>query len=161
MGRGRKPLHMQQGNLTTVQKIEKEQAEQMVTVGREHLSKPPTWLVDSVAKKEFKRIVTELNAVNVVGNLDLGNLGGYCNAYSMYLKATKELKSAPLTVPKLMKDGSRAMVENPLINIQKKYAEEMRKFASLCGLTIDSRLKVATVKVHEENESIVNEFGDI
>ena len=161
MGRARKPIEMQAGHLTKSDLAEHEAAENSIIVGREQLAKPPTWLSDNIAKKEFKRIVSELNKVNIVGNLDLGNLGGYCNSYSMYRKATAELKKAPLTVKRITKEGTVTMVENPLINIQKKYAEEMRKFAALCGLTIDSRLKAATVKINRENEGIEDEFGDI
>ena len=45
--------------------------------------------------------------------------------------------------------------------VQKKYAEEMRKFASLCGMTIDSRLKAAAMKVEKVKDEIKDEFGDI
>ena len=155
MGRARKPLNMQKGNLTVDRQNEIGMAEEMVTVGREQLEKTPTSLVDSVAKKEYKRVVTELNKVNVVGNLDLNNIVGYANAYSYYLKSTKELKKQRYT-----KTGDMYMAENPLINIQKKYAEEMRKFAALCGLTIDSRLKAATVQLGKESDDIDSEFGD-
>lgn len=160
MGRARKPLNMQKGNLTVEQQNEIGMAEEMVTVGREQLEKPPASLVDSVAKKEYKRVVTELNKVNVVGNLDLNNIVGYANAYSYYLKSTKELKKQSLTVERYTKTGDMYMAENPLINIQKKYAEEMRKFAALCGLTIDSRLKAATVQLGKESDDIDSAFGD-
>ena len=105
MGRARKPLNMQKGNLTVDRQNEIGMAEEMVTVGRERLEKLPTSLVDSVAKKEYKRVVTELNKVNVVGNLDLNNIGGYANAYSYYLKSTKELKKQSLTVERYTKTG--------------------------------------------------------
>ena len=59
------------------------------------------------------------------------------------------------------KDGNETVKEHPLINIQKKYAEEMRKFASLVGLTIDSRLKAAVVKKGQYDDTIHSEFGDI
>ena len=160
MGRARKPLNMQKGNLTVDRQNEIGMAEEMVTVGREQLEKTPTSLVDSVAKKEYKRVVTELNKVNVVGNLDLNNIVGYANAYSYYLKSTKELKKQSLTVERYTKTGDMYMAENPLINIQKKYAEEMRKFEALCGLTIDSRLKAATVQLGKESDDIDSEFGD-
>ena len=160
MGRARKPLNMQKGNLTVDRQNEIGMAEEMVTVGREQLEKTPTSLVDSVAKKEYKRVVTELNKVNVVGNLDLNNIVGYANAYSYYLKSTKELKKQSLTVERYTKTGDMYMAENPLINIQKKYAEEMRKFSALCGLTIDSRLKAATVQLGKESDDIDSEFGD-
>jgi len=78
----------------------------------------------------------------------------------MYLKATTELQGKSLTVRKMTKNGP-ITVKNPLIEIQKNYAEEMRKFASLCGMTIDSRLKVATVKTTKQQNNITDEFGDI
>lgn len=43
----------------------------------------------------------------------------------------------------------------------KGYAEEMRRFAALCGLTIDSRLKAGTVKANKQQEEIENRFGAI
>lgn len=161
MSRAKKPLAMQKGNLTVEQQVEKQQAEEMITVGREQLARAPNWLIDSVAKKEFKRIVKEFEKVAIVGNLDLNNIGGYCNSYSSYVKATKELQGAELTIEKCMPNGSYTTAANPLIKIQKDYAEEMRKFANLCGLTIDSRLKMATTKTTKNNVDIENEFGDI
>jgi len=161
MSRTRKPLSMQKGNLTVEQQTNMQQAEELITVGREQLARAPSWLVDNVAKKEFKRIVKEFEKVEVVGNLDLNNIGGYCNAYSFYLQATKELQGQPLTIIKYLQNGAKNTVENPMINIQKKYAEEMRKFSSLCGLTIDSRLKIATVKTTKSEKDIEDEFGDI
>lgn len=161
MGRSRKPVEMQTKHLTTEEKLNAQRAEETVTVGREQLEKPPTWLIDTTAKKEFIRIVTEFEKIDIVGNLDLNNIAGYCNAYSMYRKTTKELKKADLLIETQMPNGTQVLKENPLIKIQKNYAEEMRKFASLCGLTIDSRLKAGTIKISKENEDITDEFGDI
>ena len=53
------------------------------------------------------------------------------------------------------------VVKNPMVDIQRTYAEEMRKFASLCGLTIDARLKAAAVKSDKTREAITNKFGNI
>jgi P27 family predicted phage terminase small subunit len=160
MSRSRKPLVMQKGNLTVLQQTNRQLEEQSIVTGREQLDNTPSWLVDDVAEAEFKRLITELNSINAVGNLDLNNIGCYCNAYSMYLKATKELMEQPLTLERYTNTGT-IIVSNPLIGIQKKYAEEMRKFASLCGLTIDSRLKVATVKANKEQDEINRKFGGI
>lgn len=160
MARNRKPLAMQKGNLTILQQVNKEHEEQLVTTGNDQLNRAPSWLIDNVAKKEFKRIVKELSGINVIGNLDLNNLGSYCNAYSMYIKTTKELADQPLTLERHTQAGT-IIVENPLINIQKKYAEEMRKFAATCGLTIDSRLKAATTKTTKTSQEIEARFGNI
>ena len=48
-----------------------------------------------------------------------------------------------------------------MVDIQKGYAEEMRRFAALCGLTIDSRLKAGTAKVNKQQKEIENRFGAI
>ena len=42
-----------------------------------------------------------------------------------------------------------------------KYSDEMRKYASLLGLSIDSRLKLASLKGKKKNDEINDEFGDI
>lgn len=160
MSRSRKPIEMQNRHLTNAEKLEKEQQEEMITLGKEHLEHPPDWLIDEIAVNEFYRIVHEIDKINLLGNLDVNNLGGYCNSYAFYIRATEELKGKSLILKKFTKNGP-VTIENPLIKIQKNYAEEMRKFASLCGMTIDSRLKAATINVNKQDEEISDEFGDI
>ena len=74
MGRSRKPLAMQTGNLTKEIKEQKQNEEEIITTGNENLKKPPAWLIDKVAKNEFKRLTEEFDKVNMVGNLDLNNI---------------------------------------------------------------------------------------
>ncbi len=161
MSRNRKPLEQQAGNLTKVDRERKQLEQQAIKTGAEDLIRAPSWLVDSTAKKEYKRILKDLGKIEIVGNLDLSNLAGYCNAYSMYRRATEQMKGQDLIVKKISAQGVAYEAENPLIMIQKRYAEEMRKFASVCGLTIDSRLKAASVKVDRIEDEIEDEFGDI
>lgn len=158
MGRRRKPIEMQKGNITVIDGAKRKKEEESVVVGREQLEKPPTWLIDSVAKKEWRRLVKELNKIDIIGNLDKNNLAGYCNAFSNYQKVTKELREAPFCTEKETRTGT-VTVRNPLIDIQKLYAEEMRKFASLCGLTIDSRLKAAVTKTTKTEDALKEKFG--
>ena len=160
MSRNRKPLELQSKHLTNAEKLQKEEEEDLLVLGKEQLQDPPDWLINDVAINEFKRIVKEIDKIDVIGNLDINNLGGYCNSYALYLKSTEELKGKSLIVRKMTKNGPMT-IKNPLIEIQKNYADEMRKFASLCGMTIDSRLKVATIKTTQQQEDIVDEFGDI
>lgn len=162
MGRPRKLVNMQTKHLTKDEILEKEEQEEAIIVGREDLQNTPNWLIDVTAKKEFERIVKNFEKIEVIGNLDLNNIVGYCNAYSMYIMALKEFKkNKNLVVTKQMTNGAYMEVANPLIKIQKQFAEEMRKFASLCGLTIDSRLKLAVQKTTKDNEEIGSYFGDI
>ena len=160
MSRNRKPLEMQSKHLTNAEKLQKEEEEDLLVLGKEQLQDPPDWLINDVAINEFKRIVKEIDKIDVIGNLDINNLGGYCNSYALYLKSTEELKGKSLIVRKMTKNGPMT-IKNPLIEIQKNYADEMRKFASLCGMTIDSRLKVATIQTTKQKKDIIDEFGDI
>ncbi len=160
MGRPRKPVDMQAAHLTVNEKDEKMRQEECVTTGNEQLEKSPPWLINAVAKNEWKRIVKELKEINVVGNLDISNLGGYCNAYANYVEATKILKKQSFCIDRDTRTGT-ITVKNPMIDVQTVYASEMRKFASLCGMTIDSRLKAAVVKTEKTEEMIESKFGAI
>lgn len=147
MSRARKPLAAQKGDLTTARQVAIQQAEDAVTTGNEQLENPPEWLISAMAKKEWSRVTKELQSINIVGNLDVNNIAGYCNAYSLYRTVVKGLAADPF--------------DKTLADLLKKYAEEMRKFASLCGLTIDSRLKAGAYMADKKEEEINTQFGDI
>ena len=160
MGRTKKPLAINNKHLTKEEIAERQLAESLVKAKTDDL-KAPTWLKDKVDKREFNKLVKELAEIDIISNLDVNNLASYCEAYGNYVKATLDLNGQELTIQKCMPNGAYTTVENPLIKIQKLYAEEMRRFAGLCGLTIDSRLKFASAKVKEVNEEIEDDFGDI
>lgn len=160
MGKIRKPIDMQKAHLTLVEKQNRKMEEESVTTGNNQLKTPPKWLIDDTAKKEWRRIVKELNKISIVGNLDYANLGGYCNAYANYIKATDILKEQTYYIDRETRNGV-IVVKNPMVDIQTNYANEMRKFASLCGLTIDSRLKAAVTKTEKTEEMIQERFGNI
>lgn len=161
MARPRKPLSLQKGNLTQEQKFEKELQDDLAKGSTSQLEKPPKWLKDSVAKKEWLRLVEEYKTLSIISNLDLNNLGIYCNAYSSYLEVSKKLNKEDYIVEHTNKAGATNCIENPLLKIQKYYSEEIKKYSSLLGLTIDSRLKIAAIKSTETKSEIVEEFGDI
>lgn len=160
MGRARKPLDMQKGNLTIVSMERRKAEEKKINTGANQLSRPPDWLIDEVAVKEWKRIVRELKKINLIGNLDRNNLGGYCNAFANYVKATNILKDQSYYIDRETRTGV-IVVKNPMVDIQRTYADEMRRFASLCGLTIDARLKAAAIKTDKTQEEITRKFGNI
>ena len=160
MGKTRKPIDMQKAHLTLVEKQNRKMEEESGTTGNNQLKTPPKWLINDTAKKEWKRIVKELNKINIVGNLDYANLGGYCNAYANYIKATDILKEQTYYIDRETRNGV-IVVKNPMVDIQTNYANEMRKFAALCGLTIDSRLKAAVTKTDKTEEMIQERFGNI
>lgn len=160
MPRPKKPIDMQKAHLTLVEKQNRKAEEDSVTTGNNQLKTPPRWLINDVAKKEWRRIVRELNKIQIVGNLDYANLGGYCNAYANYIQVTEILKDQTYSIERETRTGT-IIVKNPLVDIQTNYAAEMRRFAALCGLTIDSRLKAAVVKTEKTENMITEKFGNI
>lgn len=157
MGRARKPLSEQTGNLTTEIQTRRSVEQDMARTGTEYFMKPPKWLINQTAVKEYRRIVKELGKLELLGNLDTNALGNYCNAFAKYTEITEKLKDAPLTV--INSAGNE--VENPLVNLQIKYSKEMRDNGRLCGITIDSRLKFASQKLDSIEDDISEKFGDI
>lgn len=160
MSRPRKPIDMQKAHNAIVEKRNRKQEEQYVVTGNNQLKSPPKWLVNDTAKKEWRRIVRELKQIEIVGNLDYANLAGYCNAYANYIKTTEILREQEYYIERETRTGT-IVVKNPMVDIQTTYAAEMRKFASLCGLTIDSRLKAAVVKKDKKEEAVTERFGAI
>lgn len=157
MPRQRKPLESQTGNLTAEFKKQREFEESLVKVDNSMLyDAPPAELVSDYAVKVWEQSVKELKKINAFGNLDFHNLVGFCNAVALYQKATKSLKSKSLLCKK-----NGEILENPLIKIQCRYAQEIRRFGALCGMTYDSRLKIAATKAREIDDDISAKFGDI
>lgn len=160
MGRNRKPLALKQGHLTQEQIIKEQLKQGLVECSSKNI-KIPSWVKDDFAKKEFKKLSKLLEEIGIISELDINNLAGYCVSYSRYVQATNELQGKALTVTKHLPNGSYTEVENPLVKISKTYADEMRKFAGLVGLTLDSRMKVADTLLQKQEDEMTNEFGDI
>ena len=156
MGRNRKILEMNNSHLTKDVQSEKAAQSSIIVQDPADLDRLPQDLLDTKAKKEWKRVVPDLKKMDIVGRLDISNLVAYCNAYSKYCEATKALRGQPLTI-----EGPTGPKENPLINVQLKYQEAFRKAADQCGLTINSRLKWAATKLKKQEEQIEDEFGAI
>ena len=158
MPRQNKPLSMMKKHLTSEEKIKKERQEEVVSVGKEQLARAPTWLLDSVAKKEFKRLVKEYEKIDLVGNLDLNNIGEYCDLFSLYnedIKDYKEVKKSDITLSE--KIEKKAEIKKDMLRL----VEQMRKIGSLIGMDINNRLKAANKIVNQQDEEINDEFGDI
>lgn len=145
------PLENQKGNITEETIKKKQLAEESVFVGNEQLENPPEWLINEVAVNEWKRLVKEFNKKSLISNLDYNNLGAYCNAFARYTDIVKKL-------------GTKVLVgkeNHPLVQLELKYSDEMKKYGSLLGLTMESRLKMGSGIVTKKEEQIENVFGEI
>lgn len=158
MGRTRKLLRDSTADITVIKRTEKEQQERAITdLTRTDLEKPPKELRDAYAKKTWKRILPNLLELPVLCNLDRDNLIGYCNAWSEYVEVLNEQKRA-----KEIDDiPARTKVMDSLWRREEKALDAQRKYGALCGMSIDSRLKMAAAKQKKEAEQIEERFGVI
>ncbi|OYD12570.1 hypothetical protein CHR37_06410 [Bacillus velezensis] len=141
-------------HLTKDQLEERKEAEEKLKPKNDKI-KCPTWL-DKDAKKEWKRVVKDLIALNLMSNLDSVALAVYCDAYSNYLKASKAIQENGTTIEYTNATGNTNTVVSPHVQVQTKYAEVIRKQSSELGLTISSRLRLIVPKKDENN----NKFSE-
>lgn len=144
-------LEAQKKHLTKSEINTKELEQESVFVGNEQLNYPPKWLVNERATKEWIRLVNEFNKKSMISNLDYNNLGGYCNAFARYTDIVEKLKTIVMIGREV----------NPLVALELKYSDEMKKFGSLLGLTMESRMKVGSGIVTATDTRLDNEFGDV
>lgn len=155
-GRNRKPVELQTKHLTKEEKEYRLKEEKKLKMSSNQL-KPPKWL-GKVAKKEFKRIVKNLDELDILANVDLYLLAIYCDSYEKYVDATEELKEqGSLTIWHTNKAGERNLVESPYVKIQSKYATTITKIASQFGFSVSARLKMIPPKPEKNDDP----FGTI
>lgn len=159
MGRPPKLVEDQKGHLTKEEKAIKTEAETAISIGFKKAKTPNRkLLIDDVAVKEYRRVIKLIEELKILAicDMDIANICGYCNAYSQYFKATEALKNESLVIKK-----TQGLVANPLIEVQKTFASEMRRFGSLIGADVSSRLKLSLNRSQSKDGDIIDKFGDI
>lgn len=149
-----KPVDISKRKISKAEKMRREYAEKEICTKKDEILNPPKELISKEAEKEWCRVVPQLMEIDIIGNLDRAALIGYCNSYSNYMKATRQLARQAF----INKDSGK---KNPLIEVQKNYGDELRKFAAICGISMDSRLKAGMKKQEKKEESIKDRFGAI
>lgn len=166
MARPRKPVDTQVRHNTQEEIQRQKFAESLVQTGREDLAETSIGLMDATARKEYARVLRSLVDLPVIGNLDRTNLVGYCNYYSTHRKLEGKIKKQEVQIKKETKelgeatDGSIAYYFE-LLRQDRLTCESMIRFEKLCGLTVDSRLKVADAAAKQVEDQLQEEFGDI
>jgi P27 family predicted phage terminase small subunit len=105
------------------------------------LPQPPADLLDAVGVEEWKRVVGLLSAMGLVTELDVTTLILYCDAYSDFAQAVKEMKK---TQRDIIKTGNQrgGQYRNPWYDVKKKAAAEMNQYSTMLGLSPLDRAKM-------------------
>jgi P27 family predicted phage terminase small subunit len=96
--------------------------------------------LDAEARKEWKRISNELAAVGLVSAVDRAALSAYCQCWSRWCSAEKEIQQTGAVI-KSPKSGYP--VQNPFVGIANTALDQMRKFLIEFGLTPASRSRIS------------------
>ena len=144
----------------TNEEIEKrqEQEEKLKRLPKDKI-RPPTWL-----SKEGKSIfVKELDAVDILANIDNYNLAILANSLEKYIECTRKLNCDELTVTHINKRGFETTQKNPLISIQIQYADVIKKLGAEFGLSPAARLKIIqeAEELDEEEKEFNEDFGNV
>lgn len=159
MGRPRKPLEMQTGNLTRGTQEKRKYEESLVNTGKTDLDDVPANLfLDAVARKEYKRVLADLKKIDIIGNLDRANLISYANSYALYVKTCKKMKAKDFEDIVLTAQG---MKPNPLYMILDQTKREMEAAGKALGMSATARLQIASAKAKDQEENLKDTFGDI
>nr|DAS83992.1 MAG TPA: terminase small subunit [Caudoviricetes sp.] len=159
MGRPRKIISMQTGNIKKDVRAKREYEESLVKTDKDELEKlPSSVFLDATAKREYERVRKNLQSIDIIGNLDRNSMIVYANAYSMYLQALKETKKKDFCPTVKTSSGEKP---NPLYAILEQAKKDMDTSGSALGMSASSRLKIASEKAKGQEENLVQLFGDI
>ncbi|HMF27358.1 MAG TPA: phage terminase small subunit P27 family, partial [Candidatus Cybelea sp.] len=110
------------------------------------LPEPPSFLSD-YAREEWGRVALELFNLRLLANIDIQSLAAYCQSYSRWRTAEETLAEIALRDPQsrglLVKGGDAQPVQNPLIRIADRAAQQMVRYAAEFGLTPSARARIA------------------
>lgn len=102
----------------------------------------PSWLTGE-AKREWKRLVPELEALGLLTIVDRGALAVCCQSYGRMVEAEKFLQRAAKT-GFMFKTPSGYLQQLPQVSIAQKYAQQYRSFLGLFGLSPADRTRLST-----------------
>ena len=103
----------------------------------------PHWLHPE-AKKEWKRMVRELQPLGLFTVIDKVALEAYCQLYAKWKAAEQKAELH------IFETDSGYKSINPYINVALKYAKEMRAYLVEFGMTPSARTRVNVDKLKDE-----------
>lgn len=159
MGRPRKIISLQTGNIKKDVRAKREYEESLIKTDKDELEKlPSSVFLDATAKREYERVRKNLQSIDIIGNLDRNSMIVYANAYSMYLQALKETKKKDFCPTVKTSSGEKP---NPIYAILEQAKKDMETSGSALGMSASSRLKIAAEKAKGQEENLMQMFGDI
>ena len=99
--------------------------------------KCPSWL-ETDAKKEWRRLAKELEAMGLLTRIDMAVFAGYCQAYARWKEAEEFISKHG----SILKTASGYIQQIPQVSIAQQNLKQMRNFCSELGLTPSARSRL-------------------
>lgn len=112
--------------------------------------------LEGEARKEFERITGELMKLKIISNIDRAAIVAYCQAWSDYVQATREIKKEGEV---LYSDKGNAYI-NPWKNIQTSALDRVLRYSAEFGMTPSSRSRIKVETPTEEDKMTNYLFGN-
>ena len=106
----------------------------------------PDWLEEE-AKKEWKRLATELEKIGLLTKVDMAAFAGYCQSYARWKEAEEFISKHG----SILKTASGYIQQIPQVSIAQQNLKQMRNFCSELGLTPSARSRL---QVNNKNNAI-------
>lgn len=107
----------------------------------------PAWLSPE-AKREWNRVVRELDALGLLAHVDRALLAAYCECWGQYVDAVKSLRKAGTLT---FTTDKGYIAQRPEIGIAKAMVEKMMQLSARFGFTPSDRSKMSMPEVKEED----------
>ena len=113
----------------------------------------PAWL-ELEAKKEWRRLAKQMEAIGILTEIDRAAFAGYCQAYARW-KEAEEFISQHGTI---VRTPSGYWQQVPQVSIAQTYLKVMNKFAEQFGLTPAARSRIIAGNSQTKAEDELDEL---
>lgn len=137
----------------------RKKAEQSLRAKTDKIKMPDWLLEDERATQEWEAVVPELIRLGLLTNLYIFPIAMYCRTVSVIESIETDLEAEGRTIEYTNVAGETNTIENPKINILKKYYQIAKDMLKEFGLTPAAMASMAIHKAEEEKEDPVAKFG--
>ncbi len=118
----------------------------------------PSWL-EPDAKKEWRRLAKELEAMGLLTQVDMAAFAGYCQAYARWKEAEEFISKHG----SILKTSSGYIQQIPQVSIAQQNLKQMRNFCSELGLSPSarSRLNISNAGSVVEGDAMAELLSEI
>lgn len=109
--------------------------------------KCPSWL-DREAKREWRRVAPELEALGLLTLVDMAALAGYCASYALWKKCAEAIAAEGLT----FETDRGYVMQRPEVAIGNKALAEVRAWCAQFGLTPSARARMTLPEAPDDDE---------